>query len=136
MCGAVDYITKPISPPIVLARVAPISPCEGRRRELALRNQTLEETVAANARANSRMTQDVTIQALASLVESRDHETGGHILRTQRYVKHAWRSKCGPIRASTPASTTTPIDLMCKSAPLHDIGKVGSRTRSCEARAS
>ena len=33
------------------------------------------------------MTQDITIQALASLVETRDHETGGHILRTQRYVK-------------------------------------------------
>jgi HD-GYP domain-containing protein (c-di-GMP phosphodiesterase class II) len=69
-------------------------------------------------------TQDVTILTLASLAETRDNETGAHILRTQRYVRAlAMRLRDHPrFRA---ALSDEAIDLMYKSAPLHDVGKVG-----------
>ena len=69
-------------------------------------------------------TRDVTILTLASLAETRDNETGAHILRTQRYVKAlAEQLRTHPRFAATLDDET--IDLLYKSAPLHDIGKVG-----------
>ncbi|PKN07288.1 MAG: hypothetical protein CVU73_13630, partial [Deltaproteobacteria bacterium HGW-Deltaproteobacteria-8] len=68
-------------------------------------------------------TQEVTIIALASLAETRDNETGNHILRTQRYV----RVLAEQLAKGPHANLLTPeyIDLLYQSAPLHDIGKVG-----------
>jgi len=69
-------------------------------------------------------TQDVTIQALASLAETRDNETGGHIRRTQNYVRHlAIHLKSHPKFSAV--LTPENIELLYKSAPLHDVGKVG-----------
>ncbi|TCS65022.1 HD domain-containing phosphohydrolase [Varunaivibrio sulfuroxidans] len=69
-------------------------------------------------------TRDVTIMTLASLAETRDNETGAHILRTQRYVRAlAIYLRDHPRRADVMDDET--IDLLYKSAPLHDIGKVG-----------
>ncbi|MFH1139605.1 MAG: HD domain-containing phosphohydrolase [Pseudomonadota bacterium] len=69
-------------------------------------------------------TRDVTILTLASLAETRDNETGQHLLRTQRYVRAlADRLKSNPRFADRLDEGT--IDLLFKSAPLHDIGKVG-----------
>jgi len=74
--------------------------------------------------AELQQTRDVSILALASLAETRDNETGAHILRTQRYVKAlALRLKYHPDFKSE--LTTEAIDLLFKSAPLHDVGKVG-----------
>ncbi|MHA1598312.1 MAG: HD-GYP domain-containing protein [Alphaproteobacteria bacterium] len=71
-----------------------------------------------------RLTRDVSILTLASLAETRDNETGAHILRTQRYVKAlAVHLKDHP--RFTDALTDENIELLYKSAPLHDIGKVG-----------
>ncbi len=69
-------------------------------------------------------TRDVTILALASLAETRDNETGNHILRTQRYVKAL--AVCLQSHPDFAANLDEAgIDLLYKSAPLHDIGKVG-----------
>ncbi|HEY9080620.1 HD domain-containing phosphohydrolase [Magnetovibrio sp.] len=69
-------------------------------------------------------TRDVTILSLATLAETRDNETGAHILRTQRYVRAlAERLKDHPNFAHELNAET--IDLLYKSAPLHDVGKVG-----------
>lgn len=65
-------------------------------------------------------TQDVTIHSLASLAETRDNETGTHIIRTQRYVCVIATALQEPW-----SLTEQEIDLLYKSAPLHDIGKVG-----------
>lgn len=71
-----------------------------------------------------KLTRDVAITSLSSLAESRDNETGAHIIRTQNYVK-----ALAEYLSHSPswASTLTPdyIDLLHKSAPLHDVGKVG-----------
>lgn len=72
------------------------------------------------------LTQDFTILCLASLTETRDSETGGHILRCQHYIKILARQL-----ARNPAYTgilqPESIDVLYKSSPLHDIGKVGVR---------
>jgi HD-GYP domain-containing protein (c-di-GMP phosphodiesterase class II) len=68
--------------------------------------------------------QDATIVILASLVETRDNETGNHIRRTQQYVRAlARRLQSHPAFADYLAEHQ--IDILFKSAPLHDIGKVG-----------
>ncbi len=122
-CGAVDYIAKPVSPPIVLARVRTHIALRRATRELARRNRSLEETVALRTEELAR-TQDLTIQALASLVERRDNETSGHVVRTQRYVELLGHEMLNDPRFESSLSERS-IALMVKAAPLHDIGKVG-----------
>ncbi len=69
-------------------------------------------------------TRDVTIFTLASLAETRDNETGAHILRTQRYV-HALARQLRDHPHFRDTLDEETIELLFKSAPLHDIGKVG-----------
>ncbi|MGJ8581233.1 MAG: HD-GYP domain-containing protein, partial [Psychromonas sp.] len=71
-----------------------------------------------------KTTRDVAIVSLSALAESRDNETGAHILRTQEYVKVLAEH----LSLSTKFSellTPNYIELLYKSAPLHDVGKVG-----------
>jgi len=68
--------------------------------------------------------QNFTIQCLAALTETRDSETGGHILRCQHYVKILSKGLAKLPQFSSLLNEET-IDLLYKSAPLHDIGKVG-----------
>ncbi|CAA7619112.1 Response regulator [Candidatus Terasakiella magnetica] len=121
--GAVDYITKPISPPIVLARVETQLKLKASADFLRDKAQYLEAEVARRTREVSAI-QDVTILAMASLAETRDSDTGNHIRRTQYYVKAlALRLKDHP-RFATYLDEAR-IEMLFKSAPLHDIGKVG-----------
>lgn len=114
--GAVDYVTKPFSPELVKARVS-------NQLELKKHQDHLQELVALRTKELA-LTQEVTIYSLASLAETRDPETGGHILRTQRYVRAlARRLKIVPLFETI--LTDEVIDLLYNSAPLHDIGKVG-----------
>ncbi|MGF1746921.1 HD-GYP domain-containing protein [Vibrio minamisatsumaniensis] len=71
-----------------------------------------------------KTTRDVAIVSLCALAESRDNETGAHILRTQEYVKVLAEELS---KSKTHSSLLTPnyIELLYKSAPLHDVGKVG-----------
>ena len=69
-------------------------------------------------------TQDVTIMSLASLAETRDNETGAHIRRTQRYVR-ALAEQLRDHPGFSGELDDESIELLYKSAPLHDIGKVG-----------
>ena len=68
--------------------------------------------------------QNFTIQCLAALTETRDSETGGHILRCQHYVKLLSKG-LAKLRQYSSLLNEETIDLLYKSAPLHDIGKVG-----------
>lgn len=67
---------------------------------------------------------DAIIQALASLAETRDVETGNHIRRTQHYVRALAEASQRRIEFRSQLDEAT-IELMFKSAALHDIGKVG-----------
>ncbi|MCB1773566.1 MAG: two-component system response regulator [Gammaproteobacteria bacterium] len=122
-CGAVDYITKPISPPIVLARVATQVEVKKARDWLSNQNAYLESEVERRLHDNQKI-QDIAIRALASLAEARDHDTGRHVQRTQAYVEVLARHLGAQPRFAACLSESM-IRMIVKSAPLHDIGKVG-----------
>ncbi|CAK0746469.1 putative cyclic di-GMP phosphodiesterase VC_1348 [Gammaproteobacteria bacterium] len=121
--GAVDYITKPIKPAIVLARVHNHLELKQARDWLRDQNSFLEKEIVRRMHEN-QVIQDVSIQALANLAEARDFESSNHIRRTQGYVTVLARK----LRSNPKYShRLTPrfIDLITKAVPLHDIGKVG-----------
>jgi len=121
--GAVDYITKPVRPAIVLARVRAHLELKQARDWLKDRNAVLEAEVSRRMSEN-QVIQDVGIQALARLAETRDPETGNHLVRTQGYVRTlAIKLRNHPRFAFFLSERN--IELLVKSAPLHDIGKVG-----------
>ena len=70
------------------------------------------------------LTQAVMIESLATLAEYRDPETGGHIQRTKNYMRILTERLKGHPKYRDFLDDTT-IDLIYKSTPLHDIGKVG-----------
>jgi putative two-component system response regulator len=121
--GAVDYITKPISPPIVLARIRTHLDLKQASDRLRDQNAVLEAEVARRTHTISAI-QDVTVFAMASLAETRDNETGNHLRRTQHYVQLLARELQAHPRFVALLSDAN-IELIFKSAPLHDIGKVG-----------
>ena len=121
--GAVDYITKPINPAIVLARVHTHLELKRARDRLADENEWLEHEVARRMRENL-LIQDLSVRALACLSEARDNETGLHIVRTQSYVELLARHLAGHERFRHALSGPR-LGMVVKAAPLHDIGKVG-----------
>ena len=121
--GAVDYITKPISAPIFLMRVQNHLTLKKASDFLRDQNAFLEAEVRTRTR-EIKAVQDVTIQVVTSLAETRDQETGKHIRRTQLYVKALAEQLSGHPRFAA-ALAPAEIESMVKSAPLHDIGKIG-----------
>ncbi|MDP3482306.1 MAG: two-component system response regulator [Sulfuricella sp.] len=121
--GAADYITKPIQPVVVLARVRTQLEVKRAREWLKDQNAFLEAEVARRM-AENELIQTVSIRALAHLAETRDPETGNHILRTQGYV-HALAVRLKDHPRFAACLTGRNIELLARSAPLHDIGKVG-----------
>jgi putative two-component system response regulator len=122
-CGAVDYITKPIRPTIVLARVRTQLELKRARDILHDQNSYLEAEVARRM-AENQLIQQVSIHALARLAETRDPETGNHLRRTQEYVRTLAKALRHHPRFADYLDERR-IDALAKSAPLHDIGKVG-----------
>ncbi|MCL1939587.1 MAG: response regulator [Desulfovibrionaceae bacterium] len=121
--GGVDYITKPVTRGILAVRVEAQLVLLRGKRFLSHRNELLEHLVAERSRQLSSM-QDVIIMAMASLAETRDNDTGAHIRRVQQYAK-----ALGLALRENPkyrdALTDDVLDLLYKTSPLHDIGKVG-----------
>ncbi len=121
--GAVDYMLKPVQPGILKRKIANHIRSHRSRNALHSHNLLLHEELAETIN-ELLLVQDVTILALATLTEVSNNETGEHIWRTQEYVKilaqelrHSERYR-GTL-------TDKDIYLMYKTAPLHDIGKVG-----------
>ncbi|MFD2110515.1 HD-GYP domain-containing protein [Thiorhodococcus fuscus] len=106
--GAVDYISKPISPPIVLARV---------RAQLALhdQNRALEQRVRERT-AQLHETRLRIIRQLGRAAEYKDNETGLHVVRMSHY-SHILGAAIGMSERQS--------DLLLNAAPMHDIGKIG-----------
>jgi putative two-component system response regulator len=106
--GGVDYITKPISPAVVLARV---------RTHLALHNQNLalERKVAERSR-DLYETRLQIIRRLSVAAEYKDNETGLHIVRMSGYCRAL---------AQAAGLDEEAADLIHSAAPMHDVGKIG-----------
>jgi putative two-component system response regulator len=123
--GAVDYITKPISIPILHSRA---------KSQLALAEQriALEHLVAERTEQLER-TKDAVVYSMGALAEARDKETGGHILRTREYVRTLGKAMARYTRYSKLLNPRT-VNLISRAAPLHDIGKVGVPDRILQKR--
>jgi putative two-component system response regulator len=106
--GAVDYITKPISPAIVLARV---------RTHLALYNQTRElERMVALRTKELETTRHQIIRRLGRAAEFKDNETGNHVIRMSHYAR---------LTAQALGMGSALVDILFHAAPMHDVGKIG-----------
>ena len=112
-----------MQPVVVLARVRTQLQAKQARDWLQNQNAALEAEVNRRMQEND-LTQQVSIRALAHLAETRDPETGQHILRTQGYVQLLCKLLQQHPRFSG-TLTDSYIDVLTRSAPLHDIGKVG-----------
>ncbi|NQZ10242.1 MAG: HD domain-containing protein, partial [Algicola sp.] len=106
--GGVDYITKPISPALVKARVATHMALFDNTRQLSLLVD--QRTQALN---DSRLQ---IIQRLGRAAEYKDNETGLHVIRMSHYSK---------IIAQGLGLSDDFCELLLNAAPMHDIGKIG-----------
>ena len=121
--GAVDYITRPVTPAILMSRVKAHFMVAANAKTMRINNEYLEFEVSKRTRQMAAL-QNVTILALASLAETRDSETGNHLKRTQYYMELL----CKYLRRHprfTDFLSPERIQFMIQCAPLHDIGKVG-----------
>ena len=106
--GAVDYITKPVSPAIVLARV---------QTHLALHDQNMELERKVRERTEQlNQTRLEIIQRLGIAAELKDYETGLHVTRMSHYSR---------LLAQALTDDEAWVDLVFNAAPMHDIGKIG-----------
>ncbi|MBM9615928.1 response regulator [Desulfobulbus rhabdoformis] len=121
--GAVDYITKPIKPTVVLSRVQVHIEVKQARDRLKSQNTWLESEVQRRMRDNL-MIQDVSLAAMAQLAETRDSDLGSHIARTQSYVETLARHLQSLPKFAVHLEENT-LQRIVKAAPLHDIGKIG-----------
>ncbi len=114
--GAVDYITKPISLPILHSRV---------RTHLALAQQRIALEALVRERTDQiERTKDAVVYSMGALAEARDEETANHVLRTREYVRVLGYALADRLLYQKQLSERT-IHLISRAAPLHDIGKVG-----------
>jgi len=121
--GASDYIIKPVTPAILLARVKLHIRLKHSSDFLKDNNLFLQKEISRRMSEN-QLVQDVSIRALAHLAEIRDPETGEHILRTQLYIETIARQLQKQKKYPSEIDDDY-ISILAKSAPLHDIGKVG-----------
>jgi putative two-component system response regulator len=106
--GAVDYITKPVSAAIVLARV---------KTHLALYDQTreLERMVSLRTSELERTRQQI-IRRLGRAAEFKDNETGNHVIRMSHFSR---------LTAQAAGLNPFAVDILFNAAPMHDVGKIG-----------
>jgi len=106
--GAVDYITKPVNPAIVLARV---------KTHLALYDQARELARLVGQRtAELKKTRQQIIRRLGRAAEFRDNETGNHIVRMSHFSR---------LIGQAAGLGEESVDILFNASPMHDVGKIG-----------
>ncbi|MDR2095984.1 MAG: response regulator [Treponema sp.] len=120
--GAIDYISKPFSPPLLLKRIDLHLLLESQKRQLQDYNDNLQAMVLAKTQTILQM-QNSLLNTVANLVENRDEITGGHIERTQNYLKILLDNleKKGIYREEI---GSWDMEFLLQSAQLHDLGKI------------
>jgi putative two-component system response regulator len=121
--GAADYVYKPFSPPLLIKRIENCILIAEQHRELHRFNKNLQEMVSQQTTQIMEL-QSAVLSVVSELVEFRDDVTGGHIVRTGRFLEVLLDAM---IERGTYATLTTKWDkeLLLQSAMLHDVGKIG-----------
>jgi len=123
--GAVDYIAKPFSPPLLQKRVALHLMLQEQKNELRGYNENLLEMVKERTHDISELKNAVIMWA-AEILEFRDDETGQHIERVQKYLEILVDAMKKTERYSREVEKWD-VEAFLKSAPLHDVGKIKIR---------
>jgi putative two-component system response regulator len=120
--GAIDYISKPFSPPLLLKRIENHLLIENQQRALKDYNDNLQQMVRKRTRQVVEL-QNSILSTVTEMVEFRDDVTGGHIERTQRYLK-LLVDKLLAERIYWEEVSTWNLEFLIPSAQLHDVGKI------------
>ncbi|MDR3343660.1 MAG: response regulator [Treponema sp.] len=132
--GAIDYITKPFLPPLLLKRIEVHLLVEAQKRTLEVQqeklknfNDNLQKMVEEKTKTVTEL-QNAILKTMSDLVEFRDDITGGHIERTQRGVGILLTAlqNSGLYQEQT---ADWDIKLLLQSSQLHDIGKIAISDR-------
>jgi len=123
--GAVDYVSKPFSPQILLKRIDLHVLVESQKKELEYVNQNLQKLVDEKTEEIQEL-QSAILKTMSNLVEYRDDVTGGHIERSEQFLKLLTEEM---IRQKVYYDEVKDWDLklFLKSAQLHDVGKIAIR---------
>lgn len=114
--GASDFITKPFVAPVMKRRIK-------TQLELSAYEHSLEDLVEQKVEENEKLQQMLSI-GFAELVEARDGVTGGHVKNTRIYFE-AFVENLKHVPKYQDDVTDEFVKLSVRSAPLHDIGKIG-----------
>jgi putative two-component system response regulator len=127
--GAVDYITKPFQPPLLLKRIEMHLRLEEQQKklekqaaELKYFNDNLQRMVEAKTE-NVLSLQNALLKIMAEMVEYRDDITGGHIERTQRGLKLILE-EMERSNVYREEAADWDVELLLQSCQLHDVGKI------------
>ena len=120
--GAIDYISKPFSPPLLLKRIEVHMLVEEQKLELENYSHNLEHMVKEKTDTVFDL-QNAILRTVAELVECRDDTTGGHIERTQNYLKILVDALQGDDLYKEEVASWN-IEFLLQSSQLHDVGKI------------
>jgi putative two-component system response regulator len=121
--GAIDYISKPFSPPLLLKRIETHLIMSSQSRELKRYNENLQQMVQEQTEVIMEL-QNALVNSLAEMVEFRDTITFGHIVRTQHYIR-LLVEKLITEGIYTGDTADWDLTILVPASQLHDLGKIG-----------
>ncbi|MDR0518571.1 MAG: response regulator [Clostridiales Family XIII bacterium] len=125
--GAVDYITKPFSAPLLRKRIENHLVTEEQKEQLRMQNSDLELLVQKKTEEVTNL-RNAILCAVADLVEFRDEPTGGHASRTQRYMELMLMEM---VESGVYSDVIADWDFetVIASTQMHDVGKIAISDR-------
>jgi len=123
--GAIDYITKPFSPPLLLKRIELHLLVISQQQELIGFNDNLRQMVNTKTKTVIEL-KNAIMNTFSELIEYRDDITGGHICRTQEYLRILLEAMQKHFLYSNDVRKWD-TTLFLQSAQLHDVGKIAIR---------
>jgi len=120
--GAVDFVSKPFSPQLLLKRVDVHVLVESQKKELEHINRNLQHLVEEKTDEIQEL-QNAILKTMSNLVEYRDDVTGGHVERSEQFLKLLTEEM---IRRNVYSDDVKDWDmkLFFQSSQLHDVGKI------------